>query len=226
MSRLLLVDDHASSRQPLALLLSLALEFDEIVQTGTIAEATALIPEIDVAIVDLGLPDGDGTALIARIRTSAPHTGILVLTSSSDRDDAARAIAAGAQGVVHKAADLGEIIAAVRAITAGESIVTPQQRLDLERLRAAETADLARPPRPIRPPIRLTPRERDVLARLAEGLSDKEIAARLGIGIETVRTHLAGIYGKFGVESRLQALSAALREGVIEDGRPDSHRPR
>jgi DNA-binding NarL/FixJ family response regulator len=219
--RLLLVDDHASSRQPLALLLTLALDYDEIVQVGTAAEALAVLADVELAIVDLGLPDGDGVALIRQMRTAAPSARVLVLTSSSDRMEAARAIAAGARGVLHKAADIDEIVTAVRAIGEGRSLVTDQQRDDLGRLAAAT------PPRsafPQRERDRLTPRERDVLQALADGLSDKEIAFHLQIGIETVRTHLASIYRKFGAESRVQALKFALRHGLVTDETPQERR--
>lgn len=221
MRRLLLVDDHASSRQPLALLLTLALDYDEVLQVGTAAEALAVVTDVDVAIVDLGLPDGDGVELIRQMRGAVPALRVLVLTSSSDRMEAARAIAAGARGVLHKAADIDEIVAAVRAVGEGRSLVTDQQRDDLARLAATG------PPRAAFPQSerdRLTPRERDVLQALADGLSDKEIALHLQIGIETVRTHLASIYRKFGAESRLQALTFALRHGLVSDGTPRDRR--
>jgi len=217
MKRLLLVDDHASSRQPLALLLTLALEYDEVLQAGTAGQAIAVLPGVDVAIVDLGLPDGDGVALIRRIRAADPSVRVLVLTSSSDRMEAARAIAAGARGVLHKAVDIDEIVAAIRAVGEGRSLVTEQQRDDLARL---TTVGAPRSGFPLPERDRLTPRERDVLRSLADGLSDKEIALHLQIGIETVRTHLASMYRKFGVESRLQALAFALRHGLVTDERP------
>ena len=212
MTALLLVDDHASSRQPLALLLTLTLTYDEIRQAGTIEEAKALMAGIDVAIIDLGLPDGDGATLIRSVLSAEPAARILVLTSSSDRLDAARAIAAGAHGVLHKAADIDTIVAAVQAIRAGEKTITPEQRDDLKRIDSVEMQRRIGAPHLHN---RLTPREQDVLQCLADGLSDKEIAFRLGIGVETVRTHLASIYGKLGVESRLQALAFALHYGLV-----------
>src|SRR4029078_506107 len=103
MKRLLLVDDHASSRQPLALLLTLALDYDEILQANTVAEAIPILDDIDVAIIDLGLPEGGCVLPIRQIRSADASTRILVLTSSSDPMEAARAISAGARGVLHKA---------------------------------------------------------------------------------------------------------------------------
>lgn len=212
MTRLLLVDDHASSRQPLAMLLQMELEFSEIRQAGTIEEALPLLPGTELAIVDLGLPDGDGATLIRALLRVEPAVRVLVLTSSSDRLDAARALAAGAHGVVNKVADIDEIIAALRAIGTGNSLITAEQAADLIEIDRNDRARLfgsgARA-------IRLTPREIDVLQALTDGLSDREIAARLQIGTETVRTHLANIYGKLGVDSRLQALAVAVRQGLI-----------
>lgn len=212
MTRLLLVDDHASSRQPLAMLLQLELEFAEIRQAGTIEDALPLLPGIDLAIVDLGLPDGDGATLIRALLRIEPAVRVLVLTSSSDRLDAARALAAGAHGVVNKAADIDEIIAALRTIRAGRSLITAEQAADLGEL---DRTDRARLLGSGAQAVRLTPRELDVLQALTDGLSDREIAARLQIGTETVRTHLANIYGKLGVDSRLQALAVAIRQGLI-----------
>lgn len=209
--RLLIVDDHASSRQPLAILLGHALDVADILQAGTAAEAMALGVVPDVAIIDLGLPDGDGIGLIHWMRGVAPDVRIVVLTGSSDRGEAARAIDAGARGVLHKAADLDEIIAAVRAIADGRSLVTERQRSDVAALKS--------PPRPptSESRVRFTPRERDVLALLVAGMSDKEIAARLRIGVGTVRTHLATLYDKLDVQSRLQAVAVARKRGLINE---------
>jgi DNA-binding NarL/FixJ family response regulator len=213
MTRLLLVDDHASTRQPLALLLKQALDLDDVVEAASIAEASPQLDGVDVAIVDLGLPDGNGVALIERIASNDPQTRILLLTSSADRLDIARAVDAGAHGVLHKAADIDEVIGALRTLVAGHSLITPE--------RAKELQGMAREARVERERLavlcdRLTPREWEALNALVDGLTDKEIAARLRIGAETVRTHLESAYRKLGVETRVQAVALLLREGLVD----------
>ncbi len=205
MRSLLLVDDHASSRQPLGVLLRLTTDFEEIREASSIAEAEPMIEGIDFAIVDLGLPDGNGVSLVQSIRQRAPSARLLVLTSSSERSDTARAIASGADGVLHKTSEFDAIVTAIRDIEAGRRIVTDQQQADVDLLAtsAIPTFEL------------LTPRELDVIECLADGLSDKEIGERLGIGVETVRTHLGNVFGKLGVDSRLQALTFALQHDLL-----------
>jgi RNA polymerase sigma factor (sigma-70 family) len=215
MIRVLLVDDHASSRQPLALLLERDPGITVVAQAGTVAEARRALKEIavDVAVVDLGLPDGDGVDLVKDIRATNPHGQVLVLTAQTDRRQLARAVTAGAAGLLNKAASVDEIIDAIQRLGAGEDVLSPSIVIELLRLAgqererniAAQTA-LAR----------LTPRERDVLQALAEGLSDREIGRRFQISEKTVRAHMASLLAKLEVDSRLQALVFAIRHGAVE----------
>jgi DNA-binding NarL/FixJ family response regulator len=213
--RILLVDDHALFRQPLAFMLEREPDMTVTGQAGTLAEARQAIQSagsVDVAIVDLGLPDGDGVELIRDLRALNPHALVLVVTAQADRQRWAEALEAGAAGVLHKSASLDQIVDAIRRLHAGEHLLSPGELLELLRLAGERRArDLE-----ARAALgRLTPRERDVLQALAEGLSDKEIAQRLHISVETVRTHMVNILGKLGVESRLQALVVALRHGFV-----------
>lgn len=215
MIRILLVDDHALFRQPLAFMLEREPDMTVAGQAGTLAEARQVIQSagsVDVAVVDLGLPDGDGVELIRDLRALNPHALVLVVTAQADRQRWAEALEAGAAGVLHKSASLDQIIDAIRRLHAGGHLLSPAELLELLRLAGERRArDLE-----ARAALgRLTPRERDVLQALAEGLSDKEIAQRLHISVETVRTHMVNILGKLGVESRLQALVVALRHGFV-----------
>jgi len=213
--RILLVDDHALFRQPLAFMLEREPDMTVTGQAGTLAEARQAIQSagsVDVAIVDLGLPDGDGVELIRDLRALNPHALVLVVTAQADRQRWAEALEAGAAGVLHKSASLDQIIDAIRRLHAGGHLLSPAELLGLLRLASERrTRDAV-----ARAALgKLTPRERDVLQALAEGLSDKEIAQRLHISVETVRTHMVNILGKLGVESRLQALVMALRHGFV-----------
>ncbi len=214
MIRLLLVDDHAVSREPLALLLEREPDFAVAAQAGSVAEAREVLAgvEIDVALVDMNLPDGSGVDLIRDLRDRNPEALVLVVTASHDRHDHARAVAAGAAGVLHKSARTREIVDAIRRLCAGEPLLSPHQVIELLRFadrhraqdqQARATLDL------------LTPREHEVLRLLAEGLSDKEIAERLTISERTVRAHMVNLLAKLGVDSRLQALVLAVRHGVV-----------
>jgi RNA polymerase sigma factor (sigma-70 family) len=211
--RILLVDDHASFRQPLAFMLNREPDFTVVAQAGSLAEARALLhEEIDVAVVDLVLPDGNGATLVRDLRTANSQSQVLVLTASVDRRDLARAVEAGASGVMNKSAAIEEIISAIRGLSTGEQLMSPRELVDLLRLAVQQReqdrdAELALG--------RLTPREREVLQALAEGLNDREIGQQLHVSTETVRTHMVNILGKLGVESRLQALVYALRHGAV-----------
>ncbi|MBW3633592.1 MAG: response regulator transcription factor [Chloroflexi bacterium] len=220
MTRVLLVDDHASARQPLAILLDREPDVTVVAQAGSLVEARAALAEtaIDIAVVDLGLPDGDGVEFVADLRAANPDAAVLVLTSETDRQHLARAVEAGASAVLNKAAALDEILGAVRRLASGEPLLSGRELLELvELLRLAGRE--RQQERDAKAALdRLTPREREILQLLAEGLSDKEIAARLYLSGKTVRSHVASILAKLGVESRLQALVFALRQGAVNIG--------
>lgn len=222
MNRILLVEDHTSLREALAMMLDEEPGFVVAGQAGTLAEARAMLEPVDLAILDPGLPDGDGLALIPELREAnprrrnSPGCSVLVLTASLDRELFARAVEAGAAGVLHKTAGIGEIIDAVRRLCGGETLLSPEEISDILQL-----ADRRRGSNPaVRAAIdSLTPRERQVLRALADGLDNKGIAERLGITIETERNYLSSVFSKLGVHSRLQALVFALRHGVVEISR-------
>jgi DNA-binding NarL/FixJ family response regulator len=213
MTRVLLVDDHSAFRQPLAFMLGRVHDITVVGQAGSLAEARTLLEGVDVAVVDLDLGDGNGMDLIPELRAANPEGQVLVLTASASRDELARAVDAGAAGVMHKSSGLNEIIDAVKRLSRGEHITDPSDMVDLLRLANRQRAEAGHIQASYE---QLTPREAEVLAALAEGLSDKEIAERLYIGTETVRTHMAKILDKLGVHSRLQAVLFAVRHGLVE----------
>jgi DNA-binding NarL/FixJ family response regulator len=216
MTRILLLDDHASAREPLAFMLNQEPDMTVVAEAGCMEDARnalkVLSGKIDVAVVDLGLPDGSGEEFIPELRDVNPDASALVLTYFSQQERLARAVAAGAAGILHKSASVSEIVAAVRRLHAGEQLLTMPEIvealhiLDLERRRDRE-AQLSIE--------QLTERELEVLQALAEGLSDREIAGRLSIGPATVRTHVTNILGKLNATSRLQALVYAVRHDIV-----------
>lgn len=217
MIRLLLVDDHASSRDPLAFMLDHEEDMTVVAKAGSVVEAREALAredlDLDIAILDLGLPDGFGTELVGAVHAFNPRAVALVLTSFSDRRVMAEAIEAGAAGVIHKSSDVSEIAAAIRKLHAGEQIVSAREVSEAIRLAATARREKAEGRLALES---LTPREREVLQALAEGLTDKEISERLYVGTGTVRTHINSILAKLGVRSKLQALVFAVRHGAVE----------
>lgn len=213
----MLVDDHVSFRQPLAFMLGWEPDIAIVAQAGTLAEARDLLLDtdspVDVAIVDLDLPDGLGIALVDVLRSTHPRAVVLVLSAHSDVGRRARAIEAGAAGVMHKSSPVEEILDATRRLWQGDHLLSQREVLEAlrlvrrERERDHETRLMIE---------KLTPKEREVLQALAEGLSDKGIAERLYVGVGTIRTHVRSILAKLEVQSRLQALVFAVRHGLVE----------
>ena len=215
MQRLLLVEDHASFRQTLALVFDQEPDFEVVAQAGSLAEARRMMKgrEADVGVIDLSLPDGEGVELIEELREANPLFAALVLTASLDREEHARAVEAGAAGILHKSADVDEILDATRRLAEGGTLISQEELVEMLRLAGQSREE----EREARASIeQLTPREMEVLRALAEGLSNREIAHRLHMSVDTERTHMMNILNKLGVHSRLQALLFAARHGLVE----------
>ena len=217
MHHILLVDDHASFRQTLAFVFDQQPDIEVVAQAGSLAEARraleGLETEPDLGVIDLSLPDGEGTELIKDLRETNEDFAALLLTASLDRTDHARAVEAGAAGVVHKSADVDEVLDATRRISEGETLLSPGELVEMLRIASQDREE----EREARANIeQLTRREREVLQALSEGLSNKQIAQRLHMSVDTERTHMMNILSKLGVHSRLQALLFAARHGLVE----------
>jgi DNA-binding NarL/FixJ family response regulator len=194
--RVLLCDDHVVVREGLARLLDNAdgIEVVAVASDGEegLEEARAKRP--DVILMDLSMPRLDGVSAIRAIVAELPGTYVVVLTSFADRDRVLEAIDAGAAGYLLKDSDGAEVVRAIRAAAAGDAPLDPR----------AARAVLTRRSYPT-PATSLTPRERQVLALVGAGLSNKVIAIRLGISEATVKAHLTRIYQQIGVTDRTQA---------------------
>jgi DNA-binding NarL/FixJ family response regulator len=192
-------------------------DFEVVAQAGSVAEARQVMRgcEADLGVIDLALPDGEGVELIEEMREANPLFAALVLTASLDKAEHARAVEAGAAGVLHKSADVDEIMDTTRRLAAGETLIPPEELVEMLRLAGQSREE----EREARASIeQLTRRELEVLKALGEGLSNKEIAERLHMSVDTERTHMMNILNKLGVHSRLQALLFAARYGLIELG--------
>jgi PAS domain S-box-containing protein len=211
--RVLLVEDHASVRQAIAAAFERETGFEVVGQASSLAEARTMLAEVDVAILDLGLPDGDGADLVEEIRNLNPRAQALVLSATLDRADVARAVASGAAAVLHKTAELDQLVQAVRRLRAGEALLPPEEVIEL--LRFAEREEERERAERVDADT-LTPREREILQLLADGLGTQTIAERLHISVRTQRNHLTNIFAKLGVHSQLQALVFALRYDIVQ----------
>jgi NarL family two-component system response regulator LiaR len=208
--RLLIVEDHAVVRQSLRFVLDQEPDIEVVGEASTAAVALSLAAAArpDVVLLDLFLPDEDGTAVLRRLRQAYPELAVVVLTSAADDAHLLAALHGGAASYLEKTAGIADVLATVRAAAAGQSALPPGVTARLlhavrERERAAE------------PLNRLTPRELDVLAAIANGQSNRDIARLLRISEETVKTHVSSILAKLGLADRTQAAIYALRHGII-----------
>jgi DNA-binding NarL/FixJ family response regulator len=214
-AKILLVDDHASFRQGVAAALDAEPGLTVAGQAGSLAEARTMLVGFDVAVVDLGLPDGFGGDLIRELRAANPRAQALVLSATGDREEIARAVESGAAGVLHKSSDMAEVANAVRRLRAGQTLMPLEDVVELLRFAGARKDEEHDARQAI---SSLTERELEVLSLLAEGLEAQKIAARLHISAKTERNHVAKILSKLGVHSRLQAVLFAGRHGFVEIG--------
>jgi RNA polymerase sigma factor (sigma-70 family) len=213
----LLVDDHHAFRLPFAYILDREADLTVVAQAGSLADVRALLPDvagrIDVALIDLQFPDGTGIAIVREVQTHNPKGQLLILTAETRPSVQAQAIEAGAVAIISKTLEPSEIIAAIRRVAAGQPVQPVQEIVDLLRKATAERERIQRVEHAL---AHLTKREREVLALLAEGLSNNAIAARLGISPETARATVVRLLAKLGVASRLQAGILAVRHGTAE----------
>ena len=202
--RVVIADDHRVVRDGLCYLLGQEPDIEVAGEAGdgrqTLDVVTATRP--DVLVLDLYMPGLDGHAVIAALSATAHRPAVVVLTSAAEDEHLVRAMHAGATSYLLKTAPADDVIAAVREAAAGTASLSPEL---LTRL----THALRQPPAP--DPLQpLSPRERDVLRLIARGQSNREIARSLGIGEQTVKTHVRGILTKLGLQDRVQAAIFAL----------------
>lgn len=206
--RLLIVDDHSVVREGLRAFLRLQ-EGIEVVGEAAGADEAVVVAGTsapDVILLDLVMPEGDGIGAIRRLLEVAPGARVLVLTSFADDAQIFAAIAAGAAGYLLKDVDPGALADGIRDVHAGRPALNPSV--------AARLMHRSGSPPPGH--SELTARERDVLRLVVEGLANKQIAQRLGIGEKTVKTHVSRVLAKLGVADRTQAAVLAIREGLVD----------
>ena len=206
--RVLIVDDHEMFATSLRMALSHETDIDVVGTATTLGQARNLLVtlEPEVVLLDHRLPDGLGVDSIGELTRLRPEAKVVVLTAAAEDSMLVTATEAGCAGFLLKTSPLEELVAAVRSAAAGEMLVSTEllSRL-LNRLRADREE----------PAADLTAREREILQLIAEGLTNAAIARRLFISVNTVRNHVQSLLAKLGAHSKLEALSVAVREGLI-----------
>ena len=201
-----LLDDHEIVRRGVRDLLEAEPDITVVGEAGTASSALARIPALkpDVAVLDVRLPDGDGVSVCREIRSRMPEVACLMLTSFGDDEALFDAIMAGAAGYVLKQIRGTDLVGAVRTVASGQSMLDPAvtQRV-LERIRSGVEA-----PNELKS---LTEQERRILMHVAEGLTNREIAAKMFLAEKTVKNYVSSLLAKLGLERRTQAAVLATK---------------
>lgn len=200
-----IVEDHLLIRDGLRMLLALERNFRLVGEAGTVAEAKSVIAGLrpQIAMIDVGLPDGDGIALAAQLIRDDPKLRVLILTGDLSPPTVARALAIGAHGYVPKHHNADELFSALEALRNGGRYVSQSVAASYSAPAATDTA-----PHPL---ARLTEREREIVALLCEGNSSKHIARKLDLSVATVRKHRENIMAKLDVHSVAELIALALK---------------
>jgi DNA-binding NarL/FixJ family response regulator len=210
MIRILVADDHPVVRDGLVAMLSTQPDFTVVAEASNGRELVELASQLapDIVLLDLEMPELDGADALRQLRALQPGTRALVFTAFDTDDRIVAAIQAGAKGYILKGSPRGEIFDAIRAVAGGGSLLQPvvQSRL-IDRLREQRETG---------PVEALTARELQVLARLAEGKTNKEIASALAITERTVKYHVGAILGKLGAGNRTEAVRLAAQRKMVD----------
>jgi DNA-binding NarL/FixJ family response regulator len=210
--RLLLADDHGLVRAGMRALLSKLPDVEVVAETGDGREALQLIREQkpDIALVDISMPGLNGLEVVARVAKEQPATRVLIVSMHSDEEYVRRAMVAGAAGYLLKNAHRNELEMALRAVARGDCWLSPAVSKQVITAMTHGARSLPRWPLEV-----LTPRQREVLQLIAEGLSTKEIAQSLGLGVKTVETHRTELMERLGIHGVAGLVRYAIRVGLV-----------
>ncbi|MCX5373530.1 MULTISPECIES: response regulator transcription factor [unclassified Streptomyces] len=204
-----LLDDHEVVRRGVRDLLNDEPDIDVVGEAGTVEQALVRVPALrpQVAVLDVRLPDGDGVTVCRELRSRMPELACLMLTSFDDEEALLDSIMAGASGYVLKQIQGSDLVSAVRTVAAGQSLLDPSATARLmARLRQGPEPEPESDALP-----GLTDREREILALIGEGLTNRQIGQRLYLAEKTVKNHISRLLAKLGVERRIQAAVIATQ---------------
>jgi two-component system, NarL family, response regulator DegU len=211
--RVVLIDDHDLLRRGIKTMLESEADIEVVGEGSDGASALGLVEETvpDVVLIDVIMPTKDGIEATREIKESFPNVGVVVLSGHDERQFLFDALKAGASGYILKTADLEEVVATVRSAARGEAKLDPGLATQvLSEFQSYQKADVAEVYQP------LTPREREILKLMSDGLPNKTIASRLNISERTVTTHVANIYAKLHVNNRVSAIQEAMRRRLLD----------
>ena len=205
--RIVVADDHRLVRDGLRRMLEQEPDFRVVGEAADGPEALEAVRNLspDILLLDIAMPVLDGMSVLMRLASDCPDVRILLLTAAIDRAQTNEAVRLGARGIVMKAAAIEVLIRSIRAIMAGEYWFDRSTLVDVARHQDAEVVRFG-----------LTARELELMSQLASGSSNKEIAELLGISEATVKRHLANIFDKVGVSSRLELAVFAMNHGLVQ----------
>lgn len=220
MIRILIADDHLVVREGLRTMLEIQTDMEVVGEATDGHEAVRLAGELkpDVILMDLRMPGLDGLGAIRAIRASWPALAVVILTTYDDDKHIVEGLQAGARGYLLKDAGREAIFAAIRSAARGETLLQPEVAARVVANLGAAPAGGAAPSAAPGADQTLSEREREVLAAVANGLRNKEIADELGITERTVKAHLASIFNKLGATSRAEAIAKAMSAGILQEG--------
>jgi len=212
-TRILIADDHPLLREALCQVFSSQKDMEIVGQAGNGEEAIDLASQLkpDILVMDIMMPKFDGLEASRQIKKITPNTAILILTAYDDDNYVLGLLEAGATGYLMKSAKGQDLVEAVRAVRAGESVLHPkiiEKLLKQAMVKPVETAEQ-------KMKDLLSDREMEMLKLLATGMSNKEIAEKLCLSLRTVKAHMSNIFTKMNVASRSEALVEALRRGLL-----------
>lgn len=211
--KVLVVDDHALYRNGVASALASQGDLQVVGEAANGEEALSKAQELmpDVILMDISMPVCDGLEATRRITAEVPGAKIIILTAAEQDESLFEAIKSGARGYLLKTIEPRSLVEALRGVFKGEA---PISRVTASKILTEFSRQAQRTGTVAQPKTRLTERERELLALLASGTTNKEIAAALGISPSTVKSHLQNIMDKLHLENRVQAAAFALREGL------------
>jgi DNA-binding NarL/FixJ family response regulator len=204
MTKLVIIDDHEALRDGLAVLLGQG-GLEVVAAAGNVASGADVVADADpdVAIVDIKLPDGSGIELTRTLLASHPDLGVILYTGDSDVELLVDGLDSGARGYALKAGSIDELRSAVQQVADGGTYVDP--RLDRVLLSERTTSRLPN----------LSPREREIMHLMAHGSTAQDVGDRVGVSVETVRTHVRNVIRKLEARNRVHAIAIALQRGDI-----------
>jgi NarL family two-component system response regulator LiaR len=212
-TRIMLADDHPLLRQALRDVLEKQPDFEVIAEASNGEEAVKMTAEMlpDVVIMDISMPILNGLEATRQIKEDNPSVAVLVLTVHSDSEHILSILRAGAGGYLTKSVYGDEVIHAVRALVSGETVLSPAVSQQIFKYAFQHSSR----PKDLGTGNTLTSRELEVLHLAAKGISNKDIAQRLGLSLRTVKGYLAGLFQKLNVASRTEAVIICLRKGIL-----------